>query len=65
MRGFHFYAKATSVAMPMFYRLVECHINQDSAMLVMMKRLLVVTAGIAPARWWTNHFDEKIKLGGL
>ncbi|MEG3695232.1 M6 family metalloprotease domain-containing protein [Vibrio coralliirubri] len=62
--GIHFYAKATSVAMPMFYRLVEYPYQSRFGNAVIDERAgRLLHRGIASLDGGQIIFDEKIKLG--
>lgn len=62
--GIHFYAKATSVAMPMFYRLVEYpYQSRFGNAVIDEKAARLLQRGIAQQGGGQIIFDEKIKLG--
>ncbi|MFS1502725.1 M6 family metalloprotease domain-containing protein [Vibrio lentus] len=62
--GIHFYAKATSVAMPMFYRLVEYpYQSRFGNTVIDEKAARLLQRGIAQQGGGQIIFDEKIKLG--
>lgn len=62
--GIHFYAKATSVAMPMFYRLVEYPYQSRFGNAVIDEQAArLLHRGIARQGGGQIIFDEKIKLG--
>ncbi|TCN75637.1 M6 family metalloprotease-like protein [Vibrio crassostreae] len=62
--GIHFYAKATSVAMPMFYRLVEYPYQSRFGNAVIDESVArLLHRGVAQQDGGQVIFDEKIKLG--
>ncbi|PML60179.1 M6 family metalloprotease domain-containing protein [Vibrio lentus] len=62
--GIHFYAKATSIAMPMFYRLVEYpYQSRFGNAVIDEKAARLLQRGIAQQGGGQIIFDEKIKLG--
>ena len=62
--GIHFYAKATSVAMPMFYRLVEYPYQSRFGNAVIDENAArLLHRGVAQQGGGQIIFDEKIKLG--
>ncbi|KAB0465450.1 M6 family metalloprotease domain-containing protein [Vibrio kanaloae] len=62
--GIHFYAKATSIAMPMFYRLVEYPYQSRFGNAVIDENAArLLHRGVAQQGGGQIIFDEKIKLG--
>ncbi len=62
--GIHFYAKATSIAMPMFYRLVEYPYQSRFGNAVIDESAArLLHRGVAQQGGGQIIFDEKIKLG--
>lgn len=62
--GIHFYAKATSVAMPMFYRLLEYPYQSRFGKAVIDENAArLLHRGVAQQGGGQIIFDEKIKLG--